>query len=66
MIWNQFGNVSVLEKSEISEKIIHGIIVGDPSFRFSRLDRKPKISSFIQIGPRMSEIFVPTPKMNAI
>ena len=42
MIQNQFGNVSVLEKSEISRKILHGIIVGYPNFRFSGLDRKSK------------------------
>ena len=43
MIQNQFGNVSVLEKSEISRKILHGIIVGGTNFRFSGLDRKSKI-----------------------
>ena len=65
---NQFGNILVLGKSEISRIILHGIIVGVsgiiqvPVFR-----SKPEIKNMtMQIGLLESEILGNTPKMNAI
>ena len=82
MVWNPFRNVSVSEKSEMSRKTLHGIIVGfSGKFQFPVLRSKPEVENttvhgfrvnsihpknFIQIGPRMSEILQITPKMNAI
>ena len=82
MVWNPFRNVSVSEKSEMSRKTLHGIIVGfSGKFQFPVFRSKPEVENttvhgfrvnsihpknFIQIGPRVSEILQITPKMNAI
>ena len=77
-IWKCFS----FGKIRNPRKILHGIIVEfSRKFQFPVFSTRPEVEnttlhnpkvnslhpqSFIQIGPRVSEIFVPTSKMNAI